>query len=148
MTTFTGPIKSKALDTDARTGEVVLVQRATIAAVNSAGNPITFSLPNPSDVVDFKVSVEIPFAAGALVTAVNIEVSGAGGSTIVTIPVSASGMYGISDRATGVGAATSWRNVSVDVEAHASVQALATALTIGQGIASIMYIDRTSAAGL
>lgn len=145
MTTFTGPVKSKALDTDSRTGDVYLVQRTTVQANNSAGNPVTFSLPNPSDIVDFVMQVEIPFAAGALVTAVNTEISAAGGSTVVVIPVSASGTY---RPALVAGAAAGLRNVSTTVEAHMSVQALATALTIGQAMLNVIYIDKSSGGGL
>ena len=145
MTTFTGPIKSKALDTNARTGEVILTQRATLAANTTAGGPATISLPNPSDVVDFKIAVEIPFATGAGVTAANVEISAAGGSTLAVVNVSASGVYGAG---TIAGAAASFRGVSATIEAHVSIQGSPTAMTAGQAMLSVIYVDRTSAAGL
>lgn len=146
MTTFTGPIKSKGLDTDARTGEVQLIQRATVGAINSAGNPVTFSLPNPSDVLDFVVTVETPFAAGALVTAANVQFSAAGDATLGIVVASASGTYRLST--TVGGNAAQLRGVATTVEAFVSTQSLASALTVGQAMLTVVYVDRTSAAGL
>jgi hypothetical protein len=145
MTTFTGPVKSKGRDTRTRTGDVYLVQRATLAANNSAGAPRTISLPNPSDVIEFLIGVEIPFATAAGATACNVEISGAGGSTIAVVNVSASGVY---RNGIVAGAAATMRNVTATIEAHVSIQGSPTAMNAGQAMLSVVYIDRTPESGL
>ena len=129
---FEGPIRGPS-----GVGTALLVQSATIAANTTAGAPATFALPSGADIIDFKVSVEIPFATGAGVTAANIEVSAAAGLTMAIVPVSASGTY---RPALIAGDTASFRNVIVVIEAHVSIQGSPTAITVGQAMLSLTYI--------
>lgn len=172
MTTFTGPLDVKALDSQVtaarinvsgsatfqegatfgtkiqsgaagQRGTAILVQRATLAATNSAGSPAQFVLPSGSDIIGYYVDVETPFAAGALVTAarVNLRV-GASANVISEVAVSASGRYDLLSGTTPGGADTSLlRNVTATVMAFVSTKALASALTAGQAMTTIVYVQ-------
>ena len=77
-------------------GGVVWEQETTILAINSAANPATITLPSGSNIINTYVDVEIPFAAGALVTAFVVNLflgasdTASAANTIAEISVSAS----------------------------------------------------------
>ncbi len=133
-----GPIRSGAA---ASRGRAILVQRVTILPVHSAGAPALLVLPSGSDILDFYVDVEAPFAAGALVSAAEVLISAAGGVLLARINVSASTTrYGTMQNAQAVGGGA-FRNVTATIEAHTSMQGLASALTAGQAMLSVIYAN-------
>lgn len=142
-TTFSGPLRTGVDDgTPTNTiGTAVAAQRATIAANTTAAAPATILLPNGADIINVHVDVEVPFETAAGVTAANVEVSVAGGSTIAVIRTSASTTrYGLetnADTFTG----SSMRNVTATIQAHASVVGSATAMSAGQAMLTITYLQ-------
>lgn len=137
---FAGPISGGP---SGSVGLVTMVQRTTIAANTTAGAPATISLPSGSDIIDMHVDVEVPFATAAGVSAANIEVSAAGGSTLAVIRVSASTTrYGLTSNAdTFLG--SGMRNVTQTIEAHTSIVGSASAMSAGQAMLSVVYIQNT-----
>ena len=120
-------------------GTVTLVQRVTLAANITAGVPAVIVLPSGSDVVDFIVDVEIPFATGAGVTAADVNISAAGGLRMAVINVSASTTRYNLAGAQSVNGST-FRNVTATIEAHVSIQGSPTAMTAGQAMLTVLYI--------
>ena len=141
-TTFSGPVRTGVdTGTGSRTiGTLVAAQRATVHAQNSAGNPVTMVLPSGSDAIDFLIDVEIPFAAGALVTAQRVNIrTGVTANVIAEIGVSASGRY---DALTVTGANHSLiRNITATIAAFVSTKALASAATLGQAMLTVKYVQ-------
>lgn len=120
-------------------GTATMVQRVTIATDTTTGAPATIVIPSGSDIIDFIVDIEEQFDTAAGATAANIEISGAGGATLAVIPVSASGQYNLAGA--NAGNAESRRNVTVTIEAHVSIQGSPTAMTVGQAMLSIVYVQ-------
>ena len=125
---------------------VMLAQAATIVAINSAGNPVTFSIPSGADVKNIWIDMEAPFASG-VVTAnrVTTYIGGTGvsaASLISEIAVSASGQYNLLRTTTVAGNHTLLRNVTTTVHAFQSMKATDSAATAGQGILTVHYIQR------
>lgn len=141
-TNFSGPIKTgkdTGVDSTRTIGTVIAAQRVTVLSSNSAGAHATMLIPSGADVVDYLVDVEIPFAPGALATAAELSVLH--GSTLVTnVTVSASGRYDAIEGGTKTNTA-SLRNVTSTVEAFVSTQSLASALTVGQAMLTVFYVQ-------
>lgn len=141
-TNFSGPVKTgkdTGVSSTRTVGTVIAAQRVTVDSSNSAGAPATMLLPSGADVVDYLVDVEAPFAAGALATAAEFSISH--GSTLVTnVVVSASGRYDAIDDGTKTDT-SSLRNVTATVEAFVSTQSLASALTAGQAMLTVYYVQ-------
>ena len=134
-----------------RVGTVLVSQRATINSTNSGGSPVKFLLPSGADIVDILVDIEVPFAAGALVTAGRVLAYKELGNTptsaeniLTEVLVSSSGRYdAIDDGTIGSSGAAALRNVSVTIAAYVSMQALASAFSAGQGILTINYFQNS-----
>lgn len=122
-------------------GTAIVAQRATLAAINSAGNPVKFLLPTGSDIIDYKLDLEIPLDS-AIVTAQRIYTyNGSAAQAISEIGVSASGRYDLLGGTTPGGNSTALiRNVRNTVETFTSTKALASAATVGQGMLTIVYL--------
>lgn len=137
---FAGPL---TLGPSGQTGLAVLVQRTTIAANVTAGAPAIIVLPAGSDIVDITYDVEIPFATAVGVSACNLEISAAGGVQIAVIRTTASTTrYGLTSNADAFNGG-SLRNVTATIEAHASIVGSNTAMTVGQGMLSIHYVQNS-----
>lgn len=120
-------------------GTAMIIQRATLLSTNTAGAPVSISLPSGSNVVDFWVDVETPFATGAGVTAADITMSAANGVTLAKIAVSASTKRYNTSNAQTVGS-IGYRNVTATIEAYVSIQGSATALSAGQAMLTVVYV--------
>ena len=120
-------------------GDVNVTQRVTVVASNSAGAPATMLLPAGSDVIQYLVDVEVPFSPGALATAAEFSISH-GASLVTNVVVSASGRYDAIDDGTKTNTAL-LRNVTSTVEAFVSTQSLASALTLGQAMLTVIYVQ-------
>lgn len=135
-----GPIKSGGAGS---LGTSVLMQRVTIAAANTAGAPVQLNLPSGSNLIQMYVDVEEPYTTGAGATAAEVNVSAVNGVTLARIAVSAStrhyhaGLGGGSQAAGG----TAWRNVTTTLEAHVSIQGSATAMSAGQAMLTVLYVN-------
>jgi len=128
-------------------GFIQLVQTATLISSHSAGAPATFSFPANSDIQAIYLDIEAPFLAGTMNTAQRIGtyIGGTGvsaASLVSEIGVSASGQYNLLRTPTVAGNHTLLRNVALTLNVFASTKALASAATAGQGMISIMYIQR------
>ena len=122
-------------------GTAILVQRVTLAANTTAGIPATIVLPSGSNIIDMYVDVEIPFATAVGVTAAEVNVSAAAGVLLARINVSASTVrYGTMQNAQTVGS-SGFRNVTTTIEAHVSIQGSPTAMTAGQAMLSVVYVN-------
>lgn len=145
--TFTGSIQvsgsanvAGTITDRAARGQVIYTQKTTLLSDNSAAGPAIINLPSGSDVTDIWVHVEIPFGNAVGVTAVNVAVSAVGDAGLVSFSVSASTVPYVLGRANAVSfVGSTFRNITTTVEAHLSVQALATALTSGQAILGLAY---------
>lgn len=120
-------------------GDVGVMQRTTVAANNSAGAPATMLLPSGSDVVMYLVDVEVPFSPGALATAADFSISH-GASLVTNVVVSASGRYDALSEGTKTDSSL-LRNVTSTVEAFVSTQSLASAITLGQAMLTVIYVQ-------
>ena len=113
--------------------------KATILQNNTAGNPVSISIPSGRDIIDFLVDIETPFETAAGATACNIEASlAAAGSALGLINVSASGRYDLIDDGTILDM-VQFRDVTATIEVHVSVQNSSTAITTGQGILTVWF---------
>ncbi len=142
---FAGPIHGSAAATfvgpvTIGLGSVIQAQRTTVLSQNSATNPATIVLPSGSDAIDFLIDVEIPFAAGALVTAQRVNIrTGVTANVIAEIGVSASGRY---DALGATGTDHSLlRNITATIAAFVSTKALASAATLGQAMLTVKYVQ-------
>jgi len=123
-------------------GTAVIVQQVTIGQATTAGASASLTLPNPSNIVDIHVDVEIPFATGAGVTAAAVHVSASGLAAAMAIfRVSASttryGLYTNADTFTG----SQLRNFTPGViNAYVSIVGSPTAMDAGQAMLTVSYI--------
>ncbi len=141
MTQFTAPLNVGGLDSDDRTGQAYLVQQTTLTSQHNAANPAKFLLPNGANVIEYRVGVETPFAAGALVTAQRVQTYvGATANLVSEIAVSASGQYNMLRTPTAGGNHSVLRNVSATISTFVSTKALASAATLGQGMLTVHYL--------
>lgn len=141
-TTFSGPVRTglnTGIPKTSTIGTVIAAQRVTVDSSNSAGAPATMLLPSGSDVIDYLVDVETPFAAGAMVTAQEFSITH-GGTLVTNVVVSASGRYDAIDDGTKTNSAL-LRNVTTTVEAFVSTQSLASAATAGQAMLTVFYVQ-------
>lgn len=142
---FTGPIRMGA----AGLGRVFLSQFATVASQNSAGNPVSFTIPAGSDLVEIYVDTVETWNAGSLGTAGTIEIGVSGSSKyFAVVPVSATGSRSLASsfKTTTI---KRWKNFSGQSgDATGNIKAFvtaatqqATAMTVGETILTVVYVQ-------
>ena len=141
---FQGPVRvgAAAAAPGANAGFALVTQRATLGEINSAANPVSFTIPSGSDLINFLVTVEVPFASGVVTAGEvvgHITSDATAGGLIFILPVSASGQYRPLSTSF-VRNANLQRNITTNIRVFVSAQSTDSAFTSGQAMLTCTYL--------